>query len=293
MPTTATCPFDQFTIEQLAGDLIPNATTEQKIASGFNRNHMINFEGGAIPEEYQVEYVVDRLEATSVTWMGLTMGCARCHDHKYDPIAQRDFYRFFAFFNNISEKGLDGRTGNAEPYLPLPSPEQKALQEKLNLGIRAHEAALPEEAVAKAQAEWEKAEIARVGPAVRDGLVAHYEFDGNLTDSSGHYQYGRVVHGDLTYSNAAVDKGADFDGETHAVFGHVAAFDNNAPFSIALWLKVNNKLREDGPAAGRPGNCPRRFRTRGHSAARASFVCHHAKRPLRCAPSTCCPGRKT
>jgi hypothetical protein len=237
-------PYDQFTIEQLAGDLIPNATTEQKIASGFNRNHMINFEGGAIPEEYQVEYVVDRLEATSVTWMGLTVGCARCHDHKYDPIAQRDFYRFFAFFNNISEKGLDGRTGNAEPYLPLPSPEQKALQEKLNLDTRAHESALPEDGVAKAQAEWEKAEIAHVGPAVRDGLVAHYEFDGNLTDSSGHYQYGRVVHGDLTYSNAAVDKGADFDGETHAVFGHVAAFDKNAPFSVALWLKVNNKLRE-------------------------------------------------
>jgi Protein of unknown function (DUF1553)/Protein of unknown function (DUF1549)/Concanavalin A-like lectin/glucanases superfamily/Planctomycete cytochrome C len=237
-------PYDEFTIAQLAGDLIPNATTEQKIASGFNRNHMIDFEGGAIPEEYQVEYVVDRLEATSVTWMGLTMGCARCHDHKYDPIAQRDFYRFFAFFNNVSEKGLDGRTGNAEPYLPLPSPEQKARQEKLNLDIRAHEVALPEDAVSKAQADWEKAEIARVGPAVRDGLVAHYEFDGNLTDSSGHYQYGRVVHGDLTYSNAAVDKGADFDGETHVVFGHVAAFDDNAPFSIALWLKVNNKLRE-------------------------------------------------
>jgi len=117
-------PYDQFTIEQLAGDLLPNATTEQKLASGFNRNHMINFEGGAIPEEYQVEYVIDRLEATSTTWMGLTMGCARCHDHKYDPIPQRDFYRFFAFFNNISEKGLDGRNGNAEPYLQLPSPEQ-------------------------------------------------------------------------------------------------------------------------------------------------------------------------
>jgi hypothetical protein len=99
----------------------PNATPEQKLASGFNRNHMINFEGGAIPEEYQVEYVVDRLEATSTTWMGLTMGCARCHDHKYDPIPQKDFYRFFAFFNNINEKGLDGRTGNAEPFLQLPT----------------------------------------------------------------------------------------------------------------------------------------------------------------------------
>jgi hypothetical protein len=176
--------------------------------------------------------------------MGLTMGCARCHDHKYDPIAQRDFYRFFAFFNNISEKGLDGRNGNAEPYLPLPSAEQKARQEQLNLDIKTHEAALPEDAVAKAQSEWEKAQLAREWLLVRDGLVAHYEFDGNLTDSSGHYQYGRVVHGDLTYSNAAVDKGADFDGETHAVFGHVSAFDNNRPFDITFWLKVNQKLRD-------------------------------------------------
>ena len=93
-------PFDQFTTEQLAGDLLPNATLEQKIASGFNRNHMINFEGGAIPEEYQTEYVVDRVETTSNVWMGMTMGCARCHSHKYDPIAQKEFYQFFSFFNN-------------------------------------------------------------------------------------------------------------------------------------------------------------------------------------------------
>ncbi|HKD06705.1 MAG TPA: DUF1553 domain-containing protein [Bryobacteraceae bacterium] len=237
-------PYDQFTIEQLAGDLIPNATTEQKIASGFNRNHMINFEGGAIPEEYQVEYVVDRLEATSTAFMGLTMGCARCHDHKYDPIAQRDFYRFFAFFNNVSEKGLDGRTGNAEPYLPLPSPEQKALQEQLQTSIKAHEAALPEEAVAKAQGEWEKTQIGTLHPEAREGLLEHFEFDGNLADSSGHYQYGRVTHGDLTYSNAAVDKGADFDGETNVEFGHASALDHKAPFAIAFWMKVNQKLRD-------------------------------------------------
>ncbi|MDQ6665444.1 MAG: DUF1549 domain-containing protein, partial [Acidobacteriota bacterium] len=94
-------PFNQFTVDQLAGDLLPNPTLQQRIATGFNRNHMINFEGGAIPEEYQTEYVVDRVEATSVVWMGTTMGCARCHDHKYDPIKQKDFYRFFAFFNTV------------------------------------------------------------------------------------------------------------------------------------------------------------------------------------------------
>ena len=104
--------FDQFTIEQLAGDLLPNATLDQRIASGFNRNHMINFEGGAIPDEYQTEYVIDRVETTANTWLGLTMGCARCHTHKYDPISHKEFYQFFAFFNNVAEVGLDGRKGH-------------------------------------------------------------------------------------------------------------------------------------------------------------------------------------
>ena len=84
-------PYDQFTVEQLAGDLIPSATDDQKIASGFNRNHMINFEGGAIPEEYLSEYIVDRVETTATTFLGMTMGCARCHNHKYDPVSQREF----------------------------------------------------------------------------------------------------------------------------------------------------------------------------------------------------------
>jgi hypothetical protein len=243
-------PYDQFTIEQLAGDLLPNATKEQKLASGFNRNHMVNFEGGAIPEEYQVEYVIDRLEATSTTWMGLTMGCARCHDHKYDPIPQRDFYRFFAFFNNVNEKGLDGRNGNAEPFLQLPSPEQKTRLEKLKADIAAHEKALPEETVAKEQAEWENRERANFLLKGREGLLAHYELDGNLTDSSGHHLYGRVSKGDLTYSNGAVDRGADFDGQTRVAFSHVPAFQTGQPFATAFWLKVNGKLKDPVFAQG-------------------------------------------
>src|SRR3712207_4443013 len=82
-------PFDQFTVEQLAGDLLPNATLEQKVATGFNRNHPINFEGGAIPEEYHAAYIADRIDTTTTTWMGLTVRCAQCHDHKYDPISQK------------------------------------------------------------------------------------------------------------------------------------------------------------------------------------------------------------
>ena len=118
-------PYDQFTIKQLAGDLLPNATLDDKIATGFNRNHMIDFEGGAIPQEYHVEYVVDRVSTTATAWLGITIGCARCHDHKFDPIKQKDFYRFFAFFNTVPERGLDGQTGNAAPVLQLPSPDQQ------------------------------------------------------------------------------------------------------------------------------------------------------------------------
>ena len=125
-------PFDQFTIDQLAGDLLPDPTEDQLVATGFNRNHMINYEGGAIPEEYLNEYVVDRVNTTAMTWMGLTIGCARCHDHKYDPITQRDFYRFYAYFNNIEEQGLDGYTGNARPFLRVPSPDQHRREEFLN-----------------------------------------------------------------------------------------------------------------------------------------------------------------
>ncbi len=133
----ANLPFDRFTIEQLAGDLLPEPTEAQLIATGFNRNHMINFEGGAIPEEYQVQYVVDRLTTTATVWMGLTIGCAQCHDHKYDPISQREFYGLYAFFNTIAEEGLDGREGNAAPRMSAPTPEQARARGELKREVTA------------------------------------------------------------------------------------------------------------------------------------------------------------
>jgi mono/diheme cytochrome c family protein len=129
-------PFDQFTIEQIAGDLLPNATLEQKIASGFNRNHMINFEGGAIPEEYQTAYIVDRVNTTGTVWLGLSVGCAQCHDHKFDPITQKEYYQLFAFFHNVPENGLDGSKGNAAPLMRVPSPAQRQLLEHLESSIK-------------------------------------------------------------------------------------------------------------------------------------------------------------
>jgi mono/diheme cytochrome c family protein len=129
-------PFDQFTVEQLAGDLLPGATLAQKIASGFNRNHMINFEGGAIPEEYHTAYLVDRVNTTSTVWLGLTVACTQCHDHKYDPISQRDYYRLYAFFNNVPESGLDGAKGNAAPVVKVPTPQQQEARARLDTAIQ-------------------------------------------------------------------------------------------------------------------------------------------------------------
>jgi hypothetical protein len=159
-------PFDQFTIEQLAGDLLPNPTIGQRVASGFNRNHMINFEGGAIPEEYQTAYIVDRVNTTSTVWLGLTVGCAQCHDHKYDPITQKEYYQLFAFFHNVPEKGLDGAKGNAAPVLKAPTDAQQEMLDRLARDIKHIEQRLagPLPEIDAAQASWEKA--AQVKPVL-------------------------------------------------------------------------------------------------------------------------------
>ena len=99
-------PFDQFTVEQLAGDLLPNATDEQRVATGFHRNTQINQEGGIDPEQFRIDSVFDRVATTGTVWLGLSIGCAQCHDHKFDPILQKEYYQFFAFFNNQEEPNL-------------------------------------------------------------------------------------------------------------------------------------------------------------------------------------------
>ncbi len=158
-------PFDEFTVEQLAGDLLPEPTPEQLLATGFHRNHMINFEGGAVPEEYRVQYVFDRTDTTATVWMGLTAGCAKCHDHKFDPISQREYYELAAFFNTVDEAGLDGSQGNAEPKVPAPAPGQRAVLEELRAELAPLDALLDDanaEAEA-AQTAWQEGWDRRLG----------------------------------------------------------------------------------------------------------------------------------
>ncbi len=230
-------PYDQFTIDQIAGDMLPHPTQSQIIATGFNRNHMINFEGGAIPEEYQNEYIVDRIEATSTTWLGTTLGCARCHDHKYDPLTQKDFYSFGAFFNGIPEKGLDGQKGNAAPFLQLPNEQQKEAKAALLEAIKQQDAK-----IATVQLAWEQEQRETSVADVTNGLIAEYPLADSLEDRLHSGAPAKVLTGKLTFTDGRVGRAADLDEEPHVSFGNAGAFAANKPFSVAFWIKP------DGPS---------------------------------------------
>ncbi len=213
-------PFDQFTIEQLAGDMLPNATLDQKIASGFNRNHRGNGEGGVIPEEYAVEYVVDRVDTTATVWLGLTAGCARCHDHKFDPISQREFYQFFAYFNNVPERGKAIKFGNSPPMIKAPTREQQQQLTELETRLTAAEAAFarldPE--VAKARADWEKSLNGdpSIAWSIGDGLILHDPLDEDVPGK--------------------VSQAAAFDGKRSVNAGEVADFGFYDKFTLSAWV---------------------------------------------------------
>lgn len=151
-------PFDEFTTEQLAGDLLPEANVDQKVASGYVRCNMSTGEGGAIDAEYQAKYTFDRVETTATIWMGLTLTCARCHTHKYDPIAQKEYYGLYSFFNNIDESIMDGNKPNPDPFIKLPTPEQSARLEQLKKfiadGQKKLDAPMPE--LDKEQEAWQR-----------------------------------------------------------------------------------------------------------------------------------------
>jgi hypothetical protein len=162
----ANMPFDQFTIEQLAGDLLPQATLAQKIATGFNRNHPTNSEAGEEEDEYRSAYVIDRVNTTATVFMGLTLACAQCHDHKYDPLSQRDYYSFYAFFNNIMERDSD--FGNPRPTIPVPNPDQQPKLADLRARIDALKQQLDraDSLTDGAQKVWERKALAQLGKPI-------------------------------------------------------------------------------------------------------------------------------
>lgn len=162
----ANMPFDQFTIEQLAGDLLPNATLAQKVATGFNRNHPTNSEAGEEEDEYRSAYVIDRVNTTATTFLGLTMACAQCHDHKYDPVSQKDYYSFYSFFNNIKERDSDFR--NPRPTISVPTPAQEPKLLDIKNRVKAFQARLDQDdpLTDAAQADWEKKMRAALGENV-------------------------------------------------------------------------------------------------------------------------------
>src|SRR5262245_25991380 len=256
-------PYDQFTIEQLAGDLLPNATLSQKIATGFNRNHRGNSEGGIVPEEYAVEYVVDRVDTTSTVFLGLTLGCARCHNHKFDPFTQKEFYQLFAYFNNVPEHGKFRRVGNSPPYIAAPLPEQavqlKRLDEELATAAVAYAKLQPD--IVRAQREWERSLNAAtpVDWASTRGLVAYYSFDNDLAPQVAvlhESRNARVSTGAPRNDASApapglvpgkVGQAATFDGKTFIQFGgDVAGFDSYGSGRGAIGANDPTVTYDDG-----------------------------------------------
>ena len=235
-------PFDQFTIEQIAGDMLPDATIDQKIASGFHRNVMTSDEGGLIEQEYLNLYVVDRVATTGVTWLGLTVACAQCHDHKYDPITQKDFYQVYAFFHNVPENGKDGvRDRNPQPFLPVPSAAQAADQQRLDGEIASADQQLQELGVAleARQTGWEQQLVASQqllepqGPAFKIPLDA----DGNGTAEDGSTLAGTVKGtGNFGEGMTANSYGVEKNGWIE--YGDQFSFEKDQPFTVSAWLRL-------------------------------------------------------
>jgi hypothetical protein len=225
-------PFDEFALEQIAGDLLPGGTLEQEVATGFNRNHRANTEDGIIPEEYAVEYVVDRVETTSTVFLGLTLGCARCHNHKYDPFSQKEFYQFFAYFNNVPELGRAMKYGNSPPLVAAPTRDQRYELEALENRIRADESFLKQQeaSIERAQIVW-ASEMARQDEArywvPQAGLEAAFPFDSEpQTVNAG---------GTLPLVPGKIGRAASFDGSAYWDAGEVAGFDIEDRFTLAAW----------------------------------------------------------
>ena len=271
-------PYDQFLVEQIAGDLLPNPTRDQLLATCFNRNHPQTQEGGVVEEEYRIEYVADRTNTVGKGIMGLTLECARCHDHKYDPISQKDYYSMFAFFNNNNDWGIVPYNGEATPTVMLPTPEEeKELEEVRKKMVPLQKQLLPKNFIGE-QKEWIEKNADRLTLSLQEGLVADFSFDKevevprrtlNLDGEkspgwAGIGKEGKVasyvnaakmkadaaIFGDKDSRPILVDgkegKGLQFKGDCGIRFNRDMDFDRHQPFSVSIWVKLL-KEGEKGP----------------------------------------------
>ncbi|MBI1372589.1 MAG: DUF1553 domain-containing protein [Phycisphaera sp.] len=251
-------PFDQFSTEQLAGDLLPDATVVQKLASGFNRNNATTDEGGAIAEEYRVEYAVDRVKTTSTVWLGLTMECGQCHEHKYDPITHDEYYQFYAFFNISADGGMQTRKGNAAPMVSVPDEKSLTLLPDVRAKIADEEEKLKarEQAMGPEFEAWLKkteADFVLDNKAVNlvpTDALAYYPLDeekGNkVVNDTDEKSEGEVKGGDPQWVEAKNGRGLKLDGKAYVDLGNVGDFERTDGFSYGGWIYT------DGPANGAP-----------------------------------------
>jgi len=236
-------PFNQFVTWQLAGDLLPNATREQRLATAFNRNHAQNMEGGIINEEFRSEYVVDRTSTIGTAFLGLTIGCARCHDHKFDPVSQKDFYSLYSFFNNVDEAGqISFDNATPGPSMVLTDSKQDSilafLTKKENETIAEEQGIVEKEKPAYEQ--WKQKQGSTVPFDLKKGLQAHYTFD-KLINGAFINETDKKIKGEVAdpvlvpgkFGNAFKSNGDDI-----LKLGKVGIFNRFQPFSIALWINI-------------------------------------------------------
>ncbi|MFT6808545.1 MAG: hypothetical protein ACJA01_001770, partial [Saprospiraceae bacterium] len=236
-------PYNQFASWQLAGDLMPEASYEQKLATGFNRNHKITQEVGVIDEEYRVTYVLDRVNTFSTAFLGLTVECAQCHDHKYDPISQKDYYSLYSFFNNVPEKGrVDYGVEVANPSLPLPDEKVEELKTYIQDLVTSQKQKLSDYAKHK----WNTIEsdplrdgIPSSTTTLPSGMVAWYPLDYLEEDKvedivSG--KYGKSIN-ELIPIQGKFSGGVEFMGTNYADLQPSKNFNFGKPFTLSFWIK--------------------------------------------------------
>ena len=244
-------PYDDFVTWQLAGDLLPNATDDQVLATAFNRNHPMTAEGGVIEEEFRLGYVFDRTETMSTLFMGLTLGCAKCHDHKFDPFSQKEYYEVAAFFNNVKELGMTGDDGDYGPMMMLASEEQKETLAKLDREIEAQKAQVQAtEADLLAAADFVEALPANYRPPAPAGYFpldrmnkGKHRGGGDKMKIDG--KNNCFSNGKPTLVEGKVGQGIRLSGDYDELYiTEMGQYDMTDPFSVALW--INTTKREPG-----------------------------------------------